>query len=120
MEQPDDNDVIVCRCEGVTVGDLDRAVAMAGAVGVNQTKKLTRAGMGLCQGRTCARLVEQYLARVVGTPPGAEAYTSRPPVRHLAIRYLADQADDFAEPAGPVGVIMTRVDTPEPDQDEPV
>ena len=54
------DDLIVCRCEEVTVGEIRRAIA-DGAVTVEGIKKRTRAGMGLCQGRTCSKLVSRIL-----------------------------------------------------------
>ena len=47
---------IVCRCEDVTAGAIDSAVA-AGATTMAALKVVTRCGQGPCQGRTCERLV---------------------------------------------------------------
>jgi NADPH-dependent 2,4-dienoyl-CoA reductase/sulfur reductase-like enzyme len=48
---------IVCRCEGVTVGDLRSAVEDRGAVGARTVKLVSRAGLGRCQGRVCSSTV---------------------------------------------------------------
>ena len=48
------DDVIVCRCEEVTAGQIRRAVRL-GAAGPNQAKAFLRCGMGPCQGRLCGR-----------------------------------------------------------------
>jgi len=55
------DDVLVCRCEAQTAGDV-RAAARLGAQGPNQLKAFTRAGMGPCQGRMCATTVARLLA----------------------------------------------------------
>ena len=57
MSERLDDDVLVCRCEEVTAGDIRRAIR-AGATDVTQVKLRTSAGMGLCQGRTCELLVQ--------------------------------------------------------------
>jgi NAD(P)H-nitrite reductase large subunit len=41
------DDVIVCRCEEVTLGEVRRAIR-EGAIDVHGVKLHTRAGMGLC------------------------------------------------------------------------
>jgi NAD(P)H-nitrite reductase large subunit len=48
---------VVCRCEGVTVGELRSAVDERGAVGARTVKLVSRAGLGRCQGRTCLSTV---------------------------------------------------------------
>jgi NAD(P)H-nitrite reductase large subunit len=44
----DDRDLIICRCEEITKGEILEAMEM-GADTLNEVKRLTRAGMGLCQ-----------------------------------------------------------------------
>jgi bacterioferritin-associated ferredoxin len=99
-----ETDPIICRCEGVRLGQIQAAIHQHGTTTVNQVKKLTRAGMGPCQGRTCARIVETILAAAGRAPAGTEPYQARPPVRSLALGALAAGADQFDEPAGPVKV----------------
>lgn len=53
---------IICRCEEVTRQEIIDAIA-DGAHSVSAVKRATRAGMGICQGRTCGRLVQGLLAR---------------------------------------------------------
>ncbi|MDR3440969.1 NAD(P)/FAD-dependent oxidoreductase [Telmatospirillum sp.] len=75
-----DDDVVVCACEGTTVGEV-RAALAAGYRQAGPLKLLTRAGMGRCQGRMCATIV-QALASQAGfvLPPGSV----RPPLRPIA------------------------------------
>jgi bacterioferritin-associated ferredoxin len=100
--------LIVCRCESVNLGQIQSTIRRCGAQTVNQVKKLTRAGMGSCQGHTCARLIETILAAEANIPLGSEPYRSRPPVRSISIGRLAATSDQFDEPAGPVRVVMMR------------
>src|SRR5215469_15180410 len=55
------DDVVACRCEEVTVGQIRRA-ARLGAQGPNQAKAFTRCGMGPCQGRICGPIVGHVMA----------------------------------------------------------
>lgn len=48
VEGPDD-DIIVCRCEEITKGEIRRAI-YDGMYTVNEVKRYIRPGMGLCQG----------------------------------------------------------------------
>ncbi len=90
--------LIVCRCENVTVGDVREVLAGNQIQTVNQVKKLTRAGMGLCQGRTCSPVIELLLESEGCCKQGTEAYKARSPVRNLPLKNLADQAGEFTEP----------------------
>ena len=79
----------VCRCEEVTAHDLNVAVDASADVGV--VKGLTRAGMGLCQGRNCQRQVAAAIARRHGTPLASLAFaTPRAPIRPVPIAAFAD------------------------------
>jgi thioredoxin reductase len=44
-------ETILCRCEGLTFGDVEAAARDASVQDVATLKRLTRAGMGRCQGR---------------------------------------------------------------------
>ena len=59
------DDMIVCRCEEVTVGEIKQAIK-EGARDITGVKRRVRAGMGLCQGRTCEKLVQQILCSELG------------------------------------------------------
>jgi glycine/D-amino acid oxidase-like deaminating enzyme/bacterioferritin-associated ferredoxin len=65
-----DPDTPLCRCEGITLRALRDAVA-AGAEDLGTLKRLTRAGMGRCQGRLCTPVLQALLpdAAPVGFAP---------------------------------------------------
>ena len=112
------NELIICRCESVRLGDLRQTIRDSDVTTINQLKKLTRAGMGPCQGRTCSSTVESVLEKEAGIPVGSEAYRSRPPVRNLPIGTLAATANQYLEPTGPVSVVMLRTtDSKQKNQD---
>ncbi|NLF13920.1 MAG: (2Fe-2S)-binding protein [Anaerolineaceae bacterium] len=83
--------LIVCRCEEITRAELEAAIA-AGCDSVTWVKRKTRAGMGLCQGRTCGRLV----ARIVAEETGQDLAdvlpdTQRPPLRPIPLDILEER-----------------------------
>lgn len=60
---------VVCRCEGVSGGEIVDAIrAPVGARTVAGVKLRTRAGMGRCQGGFCSGRVSAILARELGIP----------------------------------------------------
>lgn len=67
---PDDE--LVCRCEEVTAGSVRAACRDLGVDDVRGAKLMTRAGMGLCQGRVCGRAVADLVASCTGRPTSAE------------------------------------------------
>ena len=93
------SELILCRCERVTAAEVERAVAEHGARTSDQIKKLTRAGMGPCQGRTCEHLLHLALAGVTDAPSPRRV---RPPLRPVPIQRLAELAGEFPHPRGTV------------------
>ncbi len=78
-------ELIICRCQEVTKAQVLQAIR-EGARTVDGVKKRTRAGMGLCQGKTCGRLVAQIIAEETGIPLSELLpSTSRPPVRPIKL-----------------------------------
>lgn len=55
----------ICRCEEVTRNDIEDAID-GGATTMDEVKRCTRAGMGLCQGRTCRKNVERIVSQKTG------------------------------------------------------
>ncbi|MEE9376258.1 MAG: (2Fe-2S)-binding protein, partial [Rhizobiaceae bacterium] len=86
--QPTDA-TIVCRCEEVTAGEIRKTAAL-GSKGPNQTKALSRAGMGPCQGRFCGLTVTGILAAETGqTPDETGTYRIRSPIKPISLGELA-------------------------------
>ena len=58
---------IVCRCEGITEGEIVEAIhTNPPATDVDGIKRRTRSGMGRCQGGFCSPIVVEILARELG------------------------------------------------------
>ncbi len=58
-------DVIICRCSDVTLEEV-RALIKEGYTTLDEIKRITRAGMGPCQGRTCGPLILREIANITG------------------------------------------------------
>jgi len=103
------SDVFVCPCEEVTYADLVdlrpprflnweanrgsrpslKALVRDAPVNPDQVKRLTRAGMGHCQGRLCREQVALLLADASGMDIADMPVMSyRPPVRPLPLRVM--------------------------------
>jgi NADPH-dependent 2,4-dienoyl-CoA reductase/sulfur reductase-like enzyme len=59
---------IICRCEGVSAGDVRHTVRELGASEMNRAKALCRVGMGRCQGRYCGDAAAELVADAAGLP----------------------------------------------------
>ena len=89
-----DDEIIICRCEEVTIGQIKQAIR-EGAMNVTAVKRRTRAGMGLCQGRTCEKIVMRLLTQELGTPLGKiKPDTTRPPIVPVTFGALATNTND--------------------------
>lgn len=83
-------ETLLCRCEDVTEAEV--AVVLAeGTTTINDAKRRTRAGMGMCQGRWCAHAVAAFVAARTGQPVSSlTPMTARPPVCPISLGVLAD------------------------------
>jgi len=87
----DDDDLIICRCEEITKGEIKDAIRN-GMQTISGIKRITRAGMGLCQGQTCQRLVTQIITQELGQSTAEiEPTTARGPVRPLRLAVFANR-----------------------------
>jgi NAD(P)H-nitrite reductase large subunit len=82
--------LMLCRCEEVTAPEVEVAIG-EGATTLNDIKRRTRAGMGMCQGRWCSHALAALVAERTGQPMAALApMTARPPVYPISLGVLAD------------------------------
>lgn len=86
------DDTIVCRCEEVSAREI-RAAIEDGARHVTEVRAVTRAGMGLCQGRLCVPSLTGLLGRWAGvSPEAAGRLPPRLPARPVPVPVLTDPA----------------------------
>ena len=89
-----DDDMIICRCEEVTKGEIRKAVH-DGMYTITEVRRYLRTGMGLCQGQTCAKLVKGIVARELGVSSSQlEPASSRAPMRPTEMRVLANETKE--------------------------
>ena len=85
-------DTLVCRCEEVTRGDIDAAVAERGVADGRALKLTSRAGLGLCQGRVCSRTVAELVAEPGDVPKPS---MNRPIAVPIRLRDLAEAQEEL-------------------------
>ena len=85
-------ETVVCRCEDVTRGELEVAIAR-GAGELNQLKHFTRLGMGPCQGRMCGATAAALLALATGEGQTEVGFTPRTPLRPVPLDRLIGTFD---------------------------
>ena len=87
---------IVCRCNDFTIDDIKELIAK-GITSVEEIKRLTRLGMGPCQGRSCIPTVLRQLSIQLGVPiEELEAGTYRPTVKSISLGDLAAYGQEEA------------------------
>ena len=88
-----DDDMIICRCEEITKGEIRRAVH-DGFFTLTEIRRYLRTGMGLCQGQTCSRLVKGIVARELGVrPTELEPAMNRAPMRPIEMYVFANEKE---------------------------
>ena len=84
----------ICRCEESSSAEIATAIS-EGARTLNDVKRRTRAGMGMCQGRWCSHAFAALVAAETDQPLTALApMTARPPVQPVTLGVLADLKDE--------------------------
>lgn len=96
VEKPGD-DMIICRCEEITRGEIRRAVH-DGLRTTNEIKRWLRCGMGLCQGQTCQRNVQNVVRAELGLNiADMGQITGRSPVRPVVMEVFANDVLNVAD-----------------------
>lgn len=88
------DDVLICRCQEITRGEIIQAIH-DGATTVDGVKRRTRACMGLCQGKTCERLIQGIIAEETEKNRAEiQPQKTRMPVRPLKLSVLGGSEKD--------------------------
>lgn len=89
-----DKDIIICRCEDLTREEV-RKLIEAGYTTVEEIKRISRCGMGPCQGRTCHQLLVREIAQLTGKSPAEiEPAKARPPIKAIKLGTLQSGGKD--------------------------
>ena len=76
---------LICRCEDVTLDEIQGLIA-EGYTTAEEIKRITRCGMGPCQGRTCRELLLAEIAGALGKKRDEVAPTKyRPPTKPIRL-----------------------------------
>jgi sarcosine oxidase subunit beta len=88
----------VCRCEDVTLTELEHAFA-AGLTTIEELKRYTGFGTGPCQGKECmAAVARELIRRGLAEPETLAPFTARAPTEPVSFGALATVPDPFATP----------------------
>ncbi len=86
------DNTIICRCSDVTLGDIRKLIA-DGYTSFDEIKRITRCGMGPCQGKTCQQLIQREIAVATGKPISELVdQTTRPPTVGVRLELIAKEA----------------------------
>jgi hydrogen cyanide synthase HcnB len=89
------DDLVVCRCEEITAGELRACARDTGAREMNRLKALTRVGMGRCQGRTCGLAAAEILAHACASAPqGVGRLRGQAPIKPLPFAAVVPSAGE--------------------------
>ncbi|AMS45323.1 FAD/NAD(P)-dependent oxidoreductase [Aminobacter aminovorans] len=80
-----------CRCEDISVGQIQIACSELRPAGANQMKAFLRCGMGPCQGRFCGSTVAAIAAAQTGATDesGMDPYRHRFPIKPVTVGDLS-------------------------------
>ena len=86
-----DENTIICRCSDSTLKDI-RDLINDGYVTFDEIKRITRLGMGPCQGKTCGQLIMREIANATGQNiKDVKFQINRPPVVGVKLGLIAKE-----------------------------
>lgn len=90
----DEEQTVVCRCENVSLKQI-RDCIREGHTTFDEIKRLTRAGMGPCSGRTCRLIIQREIESLTGTKTGGQPLPSmRAPSTPIRMELLAKEDEE--------------------------
>ena len=83
-----DENTIICRCSDITLKEV-RDLIHEGYTTLEEIKRISRTGMGPCQGRTCGNLILREINSITGKSiPEIDVTVSRPPVKGILLNQI--------------------------------
>jgi Fe-S-cluster-containing hydrogenase component 2 len=93
IKEEAEEDIVICRCEEIGVKEIQIAIDK-GDRSLNAIKRRTRAGMGLCQGKTCSKMISKMICQQTDLKAEDLAPASkRQPVNPITLGTMASTAD---------------------------
>lgn len=87
-------DRMICRCEDVHLSQVESCIQEGGSsVSLSEIKLQTRAGMGICQGRTCGPLLYAVAENCGRLDPDGRTLSRNEPFRPVTLGSLAAAAE---------------------------
>jgi len=87
-------DVIICRCEDVTLADVE-AIMKEGYTSFEEIKRILRIGMGPCQGNTCGQLLQREISKFLKVPLNeVKTHKIRPLTSGVKLKAIVEAAED--------------------------
>lgn len=91
MNREDEEKIVVCRCCDVTLKEI-RDLIRSGYTTLDEIKRLSRAGMGQCEGKTCRTLIMQEISKATGKDiKDIEVSTFRPPIITIPLGLIVEE-----------------------------
>ncbi len=92
-----DENTIICRCSDVSLADVRRLIA-EGYTSLDEIKRITRIGMGPCQGKTCGLLVLREISLATGKSMSElKNHTNRPVAVGVKLGLIAKSSEEEAK-----------------------
>ena len=89
-----DDKTIVCRCEDIDIETIRKLIDQ-GVTSLEEIKRITRCGMGPCQGKTCGPVIAREIAMKTGQPmEEILSPRSRPPLGWVLFQEVLEGIDD--------------------------
>lgn len=86
------DNTIVCRCSDVTLEEIRKLIS-EGYTTFDEIKRITRSGMGPCQGKTCGQIVQREIALATGQKMADVSFHhNRPPAVGVKLELIAKEA----------------------------
>jgi len=89
-----EENTFICMCEDITLKEVMEAID-EGFTDLEEIKRHLRCGMGICQGRTCVRLIATIIAQKTNQPVNnIISPRTRPPIRPIPYSVLAGETSE--------------------------
>ncbi len=83
-------DTIICRCEDVTLEDIEN-IMNEGYTSFEEIKRILRVGMGPCQGNTCGQLLQREISKFLKIPiEKVDTHKVRPLISGVKLKSIVE------------------------------
>ncbi|WBW95558.1 (2Fe-2S)-binding protein [Oceanirhabdus sp. W0125-5] len=93
----DENSIIICRCSDITLKEI-KELLNEGYLTVEEIKRISRAGMGPCQGKTCGGLIQREISKFTNEKmENVKVSNTRPPAKAIKLEDIANGVENHEE-----------------------